>query len=76
MVEYLAFRVLIKATGTTLSIKTADTLFNRIKEEFYLSRASERGAYEEQPDTYLVPRCLDVGKSDYDYRYYWLLDLS
>ena len=39
MVEHPAFRALIEATGTTLPIKTADTLFNRIKEEFHSGRA-------------------------------------
>jgi hypothetical protein len=39
VVEHPAFRALIEATGTTLPIKTADTLFNRIKEEFHSGRA-------------------------------------
>ncbi|KAJ5799003.1 uncharacterized protein N7503_006508 [Penicillium pulvis] len=39
VVEYPTFRALIEVTGASLPIKTADTLFNRIKEEFYLSRA-------------------------------------
>ncbi|OJZ79638.1 hypothetical protein ASPFODRAFT_109632, partial [Aspergillus luchuensis CBS 106.47] len=34
VVEHPAFRALIEATGATLPIKTADTLFNRIKEDF------------------------------------------
>ena len=37
--EHPAFKALIEATGASLPIKTTDTLFNRIKEEFYLSRA-------------------------------------
>lgn len=40
VVEHPAFRALIEATGASLPIKTADTLFNRIKEEFHSSRAS------------------------------------
>ncbi|KAI2883810.1 transcriptional regulator family: Zinc finger, BED-type predicted [Aspergillus niger] len=40
VVEHPAFRALIEATGATLPIKTADTLFNRIKEDFQSSRAS------------------------------------
>lgn len=40
VVEHPAFRALIEATGATLPIKTADTLFNRIREEFHSSRAS------------------------------------
>ena len=34
MVEHPAFKALFEATGAILPIKTADTLFNRIKEEF------------------------------------------
>lgn len=39
VVEHPAFRALIEATGASLPIKSADTLFNRIKEEFHSSRA-------------------------------------
>jgi hypothetical protein len=39
VVEYPTFRALVEATGASLPIKTANTLFNRIKEEFHLSRA-------------------------------------
>jgi hypothetical protein len=34
VVEHPAFRALFEATGAILPIKTADTLFNRIKEDF------------------------------------------
>lgn len=39
VVEHPAFRALIEATGVKLPIRTADTLFNRIKDEFHLDRA-------------------------------------
>ncbi|KAJ5981346.1 hypothetical protein N7522_013767 [Penicillium canescens] len=38
VVEHPAFRALFEATGAILPIKTADTLFNRIKEEFRKNR--------------------------------------
>ncbi|KAJ9480587.1 hypothetical protein PENNAL_c0164G05839 [Penicillium nalgiovense] len=38
VVEHPAFRALFAATGATLPIKTADTLFNRIKEDFRKNR--------------------------------------
>jgi hypothetical protein len=40
VVEHPAFRALTEATGASLPIKTADTLFNRIKEGFHSSRAN------------------------------------
>jgi hypothetical protein len=39
VVEHPAFKALIEATGASLPIKAADTLSNRIKEEFHSSRA-------------------------------------
>jgi hypothetical protein len=39
IVEHPAFKALIEATGASLPIKTADTLSNRIKEEFHSHRA-------------------------------------
>ncbi|KAJ5704441.1 hypothetical protein N7536_000130 [Penicillium majusculum] len=38
VVEHPAFRALFEATGAILPIKTADTLFNRIREEFCKNR--------------------------------------
>jgi hAT family protein len=38
VVEHPAFRALFEATGTKLPFKTADTLYNRIKDEFCKSR--------------------------------------
>jgi hypothetical protein len=38
VVEHPAFRALSAATGATLPIKSADTLFNRIKENFWKNR--------------------------------------
>jgi hypothetical protein len=39
VVEHPAFKALFEATGASLPIKSANTLFNRIKEEFHSSRA-------------------------------------
>lgn len=62
VVEHPAFRALIEATGATLPIKTADTLFNRIKEEFYSRRASVKEVLARSSQTLALS--LDVWTSE------------
>ncbi|KAJ5737452.1 uncharacterized protein N7483_002577 [Penicillium malachiteum] len=62
VVEHPAFRALIEATGATLPIKTADTLSNRIKEEFHSRRAYKKEELARSSQTLALS--LDVWTSE------------